>query len=176
MSRLVTHVVGARPNFPKLAPVFHALAPLGVTQRVIHTGQHYDQFLSDAFFRLLDLPEPDVNLEVGSASHAVQTARILEGTERVLVAEPPDWLVVYGDVNSTAAAALVAAKLGVNGLRAVVGGDFQFAAQGDFLGISIQSGNDIIFPAGGSNGGSCGLCLLKPLPPGVFISQYRLVR
>jgi UDP-N-acetylglucosamine 2-epimerase (non-hydrolysing) len=109
----VTHVVGARPNFPKLAPVYHALAREGVTQRVVHTGQHYDHLLSDAFFALLDLPEPDVNLDVGSASQAIQTARVLERIEPVLTAEPPAWLVVYGDVNSTLAATLAAAKLGL---------------------------------------------------------------
>ena len=74
------------------------------------------------------------------------------------------------------ASAHVAGKLGVNGLRAVVGGDFEFAAQGDFLGISVQAGNDIIFPAGGSKGGSYGLCPLDVFPPGVVASQYRLVR
>jgi UDP-N-acetylglucosamine 2-epimerase (non-hydrolysing) len=110
---LVSHVVGARPNFPKLAPVYHALVTEPVTQRVIHTGQHYDPSLSDAFFALLDLPEPDVNLDVGSASQAVQTARVLERIEPVLESERPDWLLLYGDVNSTVAAALAAAKLGI---------------------------------------------------------------
>lgn len=109
----ILHVVGARPNFPKLAPVYHALARAGASQRVVHTGQHYDDLLSDTFFRLLELPDPDVNLGVGSATHAVQTARIMERIEPVLAADPPRWIVVYGDVNSTAAAALVAVKLGV---------------------------------------------------------------
>ena len=109
----IVHVVGARPNFPKLAPVYHALARAGVAQRVVHTGQHYDDLLSDGFFRLLDLPEPDTNLGVGSAGHAVQTARIMEGIDPVLNALRPRWVVVYGDVNSTAAAALVAVKLGI---------------------------------------------------------------
>lgn len=107
------HVVGARPNFPKLAPVYRAARARGVTQVVVHTGQHYDERLSDAFFRDLDIPAPDVNLAVGSASHAVQTARVMERIEPVLLEHRPDWLVVYGDVNSTAAAALVAVKLGV---------------------------------------------------------------
>jgi UDP-N-acetylglucosamine 2-epimerase (non-hydrolysing) len=109
----VLHVVGARPNFPKLAPVYHALARAGAAQRVVHTGQHYDDLLSDNFFRLLELPEPHVNLGVGSATHAVQTARIMERIEPVLADLRPRWVVVYGDVNSTAAAALVAVKLGI---------------------------------------------------------------
>ena len=105
------HVVGARPNFPKLAPVHRAGVAAGVDQVVVHTGQHYDDALSASFFRDLGIPAPDVNLEVGSASHAVQTARIMELIEPVLQREKPDWLVVYGDVNSTMAAAIVAAKL-----------------------------------------------------------------
>ena len=110
----ITHVVGARPNFMKLAPCERALATHGgVTQRIVHTGQHYDDAMSDAFFRELGIPEPDVNLEVGSASHAAQTGRIMERLEPVVLEERPDWVVVYGDVNSTAAAALVCAKLGV---------------------------------------------------------------
>ncbi len=110
----VLHVVGARPNFMKLAPCERALARMpDVTQRIVHTGQHYDDGMSDAFFRDLHIPAPDVNLEVGSASHAVQTARIMERFEPVVLHDKPDWVVVYGDVNSTAAAALVCAKLGV---------------------------------------------------------------
>jgi len=109
----ILHVVGARPNFPKLAPVFHAGRRAGLGQIVVHTGQHYDTLLSSGFFEDLDIPAPDFNLEVGSATHAVQTARILERFEPVLTSCNPDWLVVYGDVNSTMATALVAAKLGV---------------------------------------------------------------
>jgi UDP-N-acetylglucosamine 2-epimerase (non-hydrolysing) len=107
------HVVGARPNFPKLAPVHRAASAAGIKQIVVHTGQHYDDALSASFFRDLGIREPDVNLEVGSLSHAVQTARIMERIEPVLVDHAPDWIAVYGDVNSTAAAALVAAKLGI---------------------------------------------------------------
>jgi UDP-N-acetylglucosamine 2-epimerase (non-hydrolysing) len=107
------HVVGARPNFPKLAPVYRAGAALGVEQLVVHTGQHYDELLSDAFFRDLSIPAPHVNLAVGSHSHAVQTGRVMERIEPVLLDAQPDWVVVYGDVNSTMAAALVAVKLGV---------------------------------------------------------------
>ncbi|HEX2721474.1 MAG TPA: UDP-N-acetylglucosamine 2-epimerase (non-hydrolyzing) [Gemmatimonadaceae bacterium] len=105
------HVVGARPNFPKVAPVHRAAAATGLDQVIVHTGQHYDDEMSGRFFRELEIPAPDVNLGVGSASHAKQTARIIEAIEPVLTNETPDWVVVYGDVNSTMAAALVAAKL-----------------------------------------------------------------
>ncbi|HEX6966198.1 MAG TPA: UDP-N-acetylglucosamine 2-epimerase, partial [Gemmatimonadaceae bacterium] len=107
------HVVGARPNFPKLAPVHRAAVAAGLEQVVVHTGQHYDDAMSGAFFRELGIPKPDINLEVGSGSHAVQTARIMERIEPVLQNERPDWVVVYGDVNSTMAAAIVAVKLGL---------------------------------------------------------------
>ncbi len=107
------HVVGARPNFMKLAPCARALATHLVEQRIVHTGQHYDDSMSDSFFRDLGIAEPDVNLGVGSASHAVQTARILERLEPVMLRERPSWAVVYGDVNSTAATALVCAKIGI---------------------------------------------------------------
>jgi len=107
------HVVGARPNFPKLAPVHRAASARGLQQFVVHTGQHYDDKLSAAFFRDLGITEPDVNLAVGSGTHAVQTARIMERIEPVLAGQMPDWVVVYGDVNSTAATSLVASKLGL---------------------------------------------------------------
>lgn len=110
----ILHVVGARPNFMKLAPCHRALGAIeGTEQIVVHTGQHYDDAMSDSFFRDLEIPPPDINLEVGSASHAVQTARIIERFEPVALEHRPDWVVVYGDVNSTAAAALVCAKIGV---------------------------------------------------------------
>ncbi len=111
----VINVVGARPNFVKVAPLVDAMkrreqefAPL-----VVHTGQHYDELMSDSFLRDLDLPQPDVCLEVGSASQAAQTAAIMHKFEPVLLREKPDWVIVVGDVNSTLASALVAAKLGV---------------------------------------------------------------
>src|SRR5690606_15019166 len=109
----ILHVVGARPNFPKLAPVFRAARARDLEQLVVHTGQHYDDAMSADFFRDLGLPAPDLNLSVGSASHAVQTARIMERMEPVLMEHRPDWVVVYGDVNSTVAAVLVAVKLGI---------------------------------------------------------------
>ncbi|HEX5436182.1 MAG TPA: UDP-N-acetylglucosamine 2-epimerase (non-hydrolyzing) [Gemmatimonadaceae bacterium] len=107
------HVVGARPNFPKLSPVHRAARSAALEQVVLHTGQHYDDAMSGAFFRELGIPAPDINLDVGSASHAVQTARIMERIEPVLDTERPDWVMVYGDVNSTMAAAIVAVKLGL---------------------------------------------------------------
>jgi len=111
----ILHVVGARPNFMKVAPVMRALATRGVRfqQRLVHTGQHYDAAMSQVFFDELGIAPPDENLEVGSASHAAQTAEIMLRFEPVLEAFRPDWLVVVGDVNSTMAATLVAAKLGV---------------------------------------------------------------
>jgi UDP-N-acetylglucosamine 2-epimerase (non-hydrolysing) len=110
----ILHVVGARPNFMKASPVFHALSKeTGVTQTLVHTGQHYDVSMSDVFFRELDIPEPDVNLRVGSSSHAQQTGEIMIRLEPVIIERKPDWVLVYGDVNSTAAAALVCAKLRV---------------------------------------------------------------
>ena len=107
---LIAHVVGARPNFPKAAPVIRALAERGAQQRLVHTGQHYDDALSESFFRDLDLPRPDVNLGVGSGSHAQQTAALLMAIEAEIMATKPALLVVYGDINSTLAAALVASK------------------------------------------------------------------
>jgi UDP-N-acetylglucosamine 2-epimerase (non-hydrolysing) len=111
MTPPVVHIAGARPNFPKAAPVVKALRRAGVEQLLIHTGQHYDETLSEIFFRQLALPEPDINLEVGSGSHASQTAAIMVGLERIFTEQPPSLVVVYGDVNSTVAAALVAAKM-----------------------------------------------------------------
>jgi len=105
------HVTGARPNFPKAAPVLAALAERGVRQRLVHTGQHYDDRMSEVFFRELDLPRPDLNLGVGSGSHAQQTAAILTGLEAEMIATQPELVVVYGDVNSTLAAAIAASKL-----------------------------------------------------------------
>ena len=111
---LLMHIVGARPNFMKAAPVLAAVEKcLGFTQLLIHTGQHYDDNMSQVFFRDLGLPMPDVNLGVGSGSHSVQTAEIMVRIERVLLEHKPGIVLVYGDVNSTVAAALVAVKLGI---------------------------------------------------------------
>jgi UDP-N-acetylglucosamine 2-epimerase (non-hydrolysing) len=111
--KLVVHITGARPNFPKAAPVIAALSSAGggIEQLLVHTGQHYDDKLSRVFFDELGLPDPDLNLGVGSGSHAVQTAAVMVSLETVFLQRRPDLVVVYGDVNSTVAAALVAAKL-----------------------------------------------------------------
>jgi UDP-N-acetylglucosamine 2-epimerase (non-hydrolysing) len=108
------HVVGARPNFPKLAPVWRALEEAGAEQALVHTGQHYDAALSDAFFDQLGLPEPDFRLGVGSGSHATQPAEVMTRLDPVLSRVAPRAVVLYGDINSTAAAALVAAKVHVD--------------------------------------------------------------
>ena len=107
----ILHVVGARPNFMKVAPVLHALGARAVRQTLVHTGQHYDVNMSDAIFRELRIPEPDVNLGVGSGSHAEQTAQVLIGMEQVLEERRPDLVLVYGDANSTMAATLAASKM-----------------------------------------------------------------
>lgn len=107
------HVVGARPNFMKVAPVLAACRRPNVRQTLVHTGQHYDANMSDIFFEQLGLPRPDVSLGVGSGSHAAQTAQIMLRFEEAVLADRPDLVLVYGDVNSTVAAALVSAKLGV---------------------------------------------------------------
>src|SRR6266496_3736516 len=110
----ILHAIGARPNFMKAAPVLRALrAYSDVRQTLVHTGQHYDAVMSDVFFRQLELPEPDHNLAVGSGSHAQQTAAIIAAFEPVVLDRKPDLVLVYGDVNSTVAAALVCSKLGI---------------------------------------------------------------
>jgi UDP-N-acetylglucosamine 2-epimerase (non-hydrolysing) len=111
--RLLT-VAGARPNFMKVAPLLRAMRERPrIESLLVHTGQHYDAAMSDAFFRDLGMPEPDVNLGVGSGSHAAQTADVLRGIEPLLIEWKPDAVVVVGDVNSTIAAALAAVKLGI---------------------------------------------------------------
>jgi len=110
----ILSVVGARPNFMKLAPLARALATrAGVRHVIVHTGQHYDEEMSETFLRSLAIPRPDFNLAAGSASHAQQTAVIMQRFEPVCLEVRPDIVLVYGDVNSTLAAALVAAKLGI---------------------------------------------------------------
>jgi UDP-N-acetylglucosamine 2-epimerase (non-hydrolysing) len=109
----VVLVAGARPNFMKIGPIQAELDRRAIPSILVHTGQHYDPAMSDVFFDELGIRPPDHHLEVGSASHAVQTARIMEAFEPVVEAERPSWVVVPGDVNSTLACSLVAAKLGV---------------------------------------------------------------
>jgi len=108
----ILHVVGARPNLMKVAPVMSALKHYSkIKQTLIHTGQHYDTNMSDVFFQQLEIPVPDMNLGVGSGSHARQTAEIMTRFEPIILERKPDLVLVYGDVNSTVAAALVCAKL-----------------------------------------------------------------
>src|SRR4030042_918345 len=107
-------VGGARPNFMKIAPIMKQFERCGhIESLLVHTGQHYDQRMSGLFFDQLGIPEPDINLEVGSASHAVQTANIMKAFEPVVIEHKPDAVLVVGDVNSTVACGLVAVKLGV---------------------------------------------------------------
>ena len=110
----ITAVVGARPNFMKMAPLMWEIHRRGdVRARLVHTGQHYDQRMSQLFFEQLRIPKPDVDLEVGSGSHAVQTAEVMRRFEPVLLEQKPDLVLVVGDINSTLACALVATKLGI---------------------------------------------------------------
>src|SRR5579862_9901936 len=109
----VVTVVGVRPNFVKVAPLVEAFRLHGITQYLVHTGQHYDREISGLFFEDLRLPEPDINLGVKSGSHAQQTAEIMRRFEPVLEKERPDMVVVVGDVNSTIACALVAVKMSI---------------------------------------------------------------
>lgn len=106
----ILSVVGARPQFIKLAPMAQAMRGRA-DHTVVHTGQHYDELMSDVFFRDLGMPAPDVNLAIGSGNHGAQTGAMLEGIEEVLLDRRPDWVLVYGDTNSTLAAALAAIKL-----------------------------------------------------------------
>ncbi|MFP4054312.1 MAG: non-hydrolyzing UDP-N-acetylglucosamine 2-epimerase, partial [Phycisphaerae bacterium] len=110
----IINVAGARPNFMKIAPLMEAFAAAGGVEPIlVHTGQHYDEKMSDLFFRQLGIPEPDVNLGVGSGSHAVQTAEVMKAFEPVVLEQRPDAVLVVGDVNSTIACGLVASKLHV---------------------------------------------------------------
>src|SRR6478735_5320814 len=111
-AKTIVHVAVARPNYMKVAPVIEALRPIaGIRQLLINTGQHYDESMAGSFFKELNLPRPDRDLGVGSGTHAVQTAKVMMAFEEVCLAEKPDLVVVVGDVNSTMAASLVAAKL-----------------------------------------------------------------
>lgn len=113
VERRILTVVGARPQFVKAAMLSRSLAAAGLHEMLVHTGQHYDEAMSGAFFRDLGLPAPVLNLQVGSGPHGAQTARMLEGLERCMQELRPDTVVVFGDTNSTLAGALAAAKLGI---------------------------------------------------------------
>src|SRR5687767_13369858 len=122
MAQRIHLIAAARPNFMKVAPLWHALAGAhGFEPVLVHTGQHYDVNMSDAFFADLKLPEPDHHLGIGSGSHAEQTGGVMIAYEKVAEADRPDWLVVVGDVNSTAACALAAAKIGVRTIHLEAG-------------------------------------------------------
>ncbi|MDQ2622126.1 MAG: UDP-N-acetylglucosamine 2-epimerase, partial [Actinomycetota bacterium] len=111
----IVHVLGTRPNFVKMAPLIAAIGRRlpDADQQIVHTGQHYDRMMSEIFFEQLGVPAPDHMLEVGSGTHAQQTARVMERLEPLLIELEPDLVVVPGDVNSTVAAALTAVKLGI---------------------------------------------------------------
>ncbi|HEX6376174.1 MAG TPA: UDP-N-acetylglucosamine 2-epimerase (non-hydrolyzing) [Allosphingosinicella sp.] len=114
MAQRLHLIAAARPNFMKVAPLWHALAAApGLTPVLVHTGQHYDVNMSDAFFADLRLPEPHHHLGIGSGSHAEQTGGVMIAYEKVALSDRPDWIVVVGDVNSTAACAMVGGKLGI---------------------------------------------------------------
>ncbi|HVP79577.1 MAG TPA: UDP-N-acetylglucosamine 2-epimerase (non-hydrolyzing) [Thermodesulfobacteriota bacterium] len=114
MTMHILHVVGARPNFMKAAPVMRALASFdGLRQTLVHTGQHYDTNMSEVFFQQLDIPEPDINLGAGSGSQTWQIAQVMNSFESVALESKPDLVLVYGDVNSTVATALACAKMSI---------------------------------------------------------------
>lgn len=118
----VINIVGARPNFMKVAPIIRAFEATGeIASLLVHTGQHYDEKMSELFFHQLGIPEPDINLEVGSSTHAIQTANIMKAFEPVLLEHRPDAVLVVGDVNSTIACGLVAVKLGIKVIHVEAG-------------------------------------------------------
>ncbi len=110
---MITHIVGNRPQFIKLAPLYHELEKRGFAQNIIHSGQHYDVNMSEVFFEELGIPAPYMNLMVGSGSHAEMTAKVMTGLEKELSAKRPDLVILYGDTNTTLAGALVVSKLNI---------------------------------------------------------------
>lgn len=111
-------IIGARPQFIKAAALSRAIKNSfshRIRELILHTGQHYDENMSDVFFKELQIPSPDFNLSVGSSSHGVQTAQMIEGIERILIAEKPDCVILYGDTNSTLSGAVAASKSSCSG-------------------------------------------------------------
>ena len=143
----IINVVGARPNFMKIAPIVKACKSSGVIESfLVHTGQHYDEKMSDLFFHQLDIPEPDINLEVGSASHAVQTAEIMKAFEPIILRHKPDAVLVVGDVNSTIACGLVAVKLSIKLIHVEAGlRSFDRSMPEEINRILTDSISDILF-------------------------------
>lgn len=119
---MIIHIVGNRPQFIKLAPMYHELSKRGYKQQIIHSGQHYDNNMSDIFFEELDIPTPDLNLGIGSGTHAEMTGNTMIGLERALIERKPDLVIVYGDTDTTLAAAITASKLCIP-IAHIEGGD-----------------------------------------------------
>lgn len=140
-------VCGARPNFMKIAPIVRAFQATKCIQTLlVHTGQHYDKKMSDLFFEELDIPAPDINLEVGSGSHAIQTAEVMKRFEPVVVEYRPDFVLVVGDVNSTIACGLVSVKLGVKLIHVEAGlRSFDRAMPEEINRILTDSISDLLF-------------------------------
>ena len=111
--KIFIHILGARPNFIKASPLIQALNKYNINNKILHTGQHYDYSMSEQFFKEFKLPKPFANLDIGSLSHGAQTGRILEGIENILINNKSDFVIIYGDTNSTVAGALAAAKLNI---------------------------------------------------------------
>lgn len=158
----IVSIAGARPNFMKIAPIIMAIQAhnsLGkqpfIDHCLVHTGQHYDEKMSKLFFDELDIPKPQYNLEVGSGSHAVQTAEIMKRFEPIIASEKPDYVLVVGDVNSTIACALVAKKMGINIIHVEAGlRSFDMDMPEEINRILTDSISDILFttePTGDEN-------------------------
>lgn len=148
----IISVAGARPNFMKIAPLMEAFRNHpAITPMLVHTGQHYDERMSDLFFRQLGIPEPDVNLGIGSGSHAVQTADIMKAFEPICLAEKPDAVLVVGDVNSTIACGLVAVKLGIRLVHVEAGlRSFDRSMPEEINRVLTDSISDVLFCTEGS--------------------------